>query len=50
MPPMAHDLRYRAIQHNGEKKFDDQPRVLTYRGATYQTRVFQAQLAALQTR
>ena len=47
---MSDKFQYRAVQHSGSKRFEDQSRVLTYRGATYQTRVFQAQLAALQTR
>ena len=46
-PPMAVQLLYRLVQHDGEKRFDDQPRVLTYRGATYQTRVFDVRYEAL---
>ena len=44
---MSDKFQYRAVQHNGSKRFEDQTRVLTYRGATYQTRVFQAQLLSL---
>jgi|TARA_B100001741_G_scaffold306438_2_gene299893 hypothetical protein len=45
--PMADQLQYRSIQHDGKKRFDDQPRLLTYRGATYQTRVFEVRYEAL---
>ena len=48
--PMTDKLQYRAVQHNGLKRFDDQPRVLTYRGATYQTRVFEVRYEALPAR
>jgi hypothetical protein len=48
--PMADQLQYRSVQHDGEKRFDDQPRVLTYRGATYQTRVFDVRYEALKAR
>ena len=37
------DLQYRACQHSGEKVFAEQSCLLTYRGNTYRTRVFQAQ-------
>ena len=37
------DLQYRTCQHSGEKVFAEQSRLLTYRGNTYRTRVFQAQ-------
>ena len=38
------DLQYRTCQHSGEKVFGGQSsRMLTYRGNTYRTRVFQAQ-------
>jgi len=47
---MAEKLRYRSVQYNVQKVFDHEPRVLTYRGATYQTRMFEAQIQALQTR
>jgi hypothetical protein len=47
---MADQLQYRSVQHDGEKRFDDQPRVLTYRGATYQTRVFDVRYEALKAR
>ena len=40
--PMS-DLQYRTCQHSGEKAFAEQSRLLTYRGNTYRTRVFQAQ-------
>ena len=33
--PMSDKFQYRAGQHNGSKRFEDQARVLTYRGATY---------------
>mgnify|MGYP001304722214 CR=1 FL=1 len=46
-PPMADQLQYRSVQHDGKKRFDDQPRLLTYRGATYQTRVFEVRYEAL---
>ena len=36
------DLQYRTCQHSGEKVFAGQFRLLTYRGNTYRTRVFQA--------
>ena len=36
------DLQYRTCQHSGEKVFAEQSRLLTYRGNTYRTRVFQA--------
>ena len=42
LPPMS-DLQYRTCQHSGEKVFGGQSRLLTYRGNTYRTRVFQAQ-------
>ena len=46
--PMSDKFQYRAVQHAGSsKRFDDQPRVLTYRGATYQTRVFEVRYEAL---
>ena len=45
--PMSDKFQYRAVQHNGSKRFEDQPRVLTYRGATYQTRVFEVRYEAL---
>ena len=44
---MSDKFQYRAVQHNGSKRFEDQPRVLTYRGATYQTRVFEVRYEAL---
>ena len=47
---MADELQYRAVKHDGNKRFDDKPRVLTYRAATYQTRVFEAQIEALEKR
>ena len=47
---MTDKFQYRAVQHNGLKRFDDQPRVLTYRGATYQTRVFEVRYEALPAR
>ena len=47
---MADELQYRAVKHDGKKRFDDKPRVLTYRAATYQTRVFEAQVEALEKR
>ena len=37
------DLQYRTCQHSGEKVFAEPSRLLTYRGNTYRTRVFQAQ-------
>ena len=37
------DLLYRTCKHNGEKSFDEQSRLLTYRGNTYLTRVFKIQ-------
>ena len=45
--PMSDKFQYRAVQHNGSKRFEDQTRVLTYRGATYQTRVFEVRYEAL---
>ena len=48
--PMTDKFQYRAVQHNGLKRFDDEPRVLTYRGATYQTRVFEVRYEALPAR
>ena len=39
-------LQYRTCQHSGEKAFAEQSRLLTYRGNTYRTRVFQAQQLA----
>ena len=45
--PMSDKFQYRAVQHNGSKRFEDQARVLTYRGATYQTRVFEVRYEAL---
>ena len=47
---MTEKLRYRSVQYNVQKVFDHEPRVLTYRGATYQTRMFEAQIQVLQTR
>ena len=41
--PLLSDLQYRTCQHSGEKAFGGQSRLLTYRGNTYRTRVFQAQ-------
>ena len=40
------DLLYRTCKHNGEKSFDEQSRLLTYRGNTYLTRVFKIQASA----
>ena len=45
--PMSDKFQYRAVQHSGSKRFEDQTRVLTYRGATYQTRVFEVRYEAL---
>ena len=36
-------LQYRTCQHSGEKAFAEQSLLLTYRGNTYRSRVFQAQ-------
>ena len=47
---MTDKFQYRAVEHNGLKRFDDQPRALTYRGATYQTRVFEVRYEALPAR
>ena len=47
LDPMSDNFQYRAVQHSGSKRFEDQTRVLTYRGATYQTRVFQVRYEAL---
>ena len=44
---MSDKFQYRAVQHNGSKRFQDQVCVLTYRGATYQTRVFEVRYEAL---
>jgi len=44
---MSDKFQYRAVQHSGSKRFEDQTRVLTYRGATYQTRVFEVRYEAL---
>ena len=44
---MSDKFQYRAVQHNGSKRFEDQARVLTYRGATYQTCVFEVRYEAL---
>ena len=44
---MSDKFQYRAVQHNGSKRFEDQTRVLTYRGATYETRVFEVRYEAL---
>ena len=30
-PLIADELQYRAVKHDGKKRFDDKPRVLTYR-------------------
>ena len=42
IPAPMSDLQYRTCQHSGEKVFAEQSRLLTYRGNTYRTRVFQA--------
>ena len=47
LDPMSDKFQYRAVQHSGSKRFEDQTRVLTYRGATYQTRVFEVRYEAL---
>ena len=47
LSPMSDKFQYRAVQHNGSKRFEDKTRVLTYRGATYQTRVFEVRYEAL---
>ena len=41
--PAMSELQYRTCNHSGEKTFDEQSRVLTYRGNTYRTRVFKIQ-------
>ena len=43
IPAPMSDLQYRTCQHGGEKVFAEKSRLLTYRGNTYRTRVFQAQ-------
>ena len=43
IPAPMSDLQYRTCQHSGEKVFAEKSRLLTYRGNTYRTRVFQAQ-------